>query len=338
MSTLKNVGFNTDKYLRLQSKKINDIIKKSKTKLYIEFGGKIVDDKHSARVLPGYREDTKVDLLKKVCRHGEIIFVVSAKDIIKGRIRGDHKITYDKETIRLIKEFRRRGIKIKHVAISLIQDPKNIPPSIKKFTKKLKLLNLKVYYFLANTNYPQKTVNFSEFKNNPFIKSRKKIIAIVSPGGGSGKFGICLSQLYHEILSGITPDYLKFETFPVYDLAIDHPLNLAFMSASADFYDICMRDCRHGKATSYNRDLENYELLNLLAKQFPVGGKNLAKLTSATNMGINMVSRAITNDELVQKEAAAEIARRIIRYKFEIAQGQEDEKVLERARNIIKML
>lgn len=173
---------------------------------------------------------------------------------------------------------------------------------------------------------------------SPFIKIDKKIIAIISPGGGSGKFGICLTQLFHEMKAGVTPAYLKFETFPVHDLPIDHPLNLAYMAASADFYDLVMKDKRCKGATSYNRDIENYELLHLLAEFFPDKGKNLSKLSSATNMGINKLTTGIIDDEIVQKEAAAEIARRLVRYKFEVEAGKEDRKVLTQVRNILKML
>ena len=163
-------------------------------------------------------------------------------------------------------------------------------------------------------------------------------MAVISPGGGSGKFGVCLNQLYHEMSKGVVPYYLKFETFPVHDLPVKHPLNLAYMAASADFYDIVMKDTRCKKATSYNRDVENYELLHLLAKKFPDQGKYLRKISSATSMGANMISKGIIDDEIVQREAAAEIARRLIRYKFEVARGEERRKVLVRTRDILRML
>lgn len=331
-------GFNTKIYLNEQIKKIKSMIKKNHTRLYIEFGGKIIQDKHSARVLPGYDENAKLKILKKICHEGEVIFVVSARDILRNRVRGDFKTTYFKETIRSIKEFKKNGLTIKYVAISMLEQGMPIPGKIKLIEKKLKQLEIDVYRFFSINNYPQSNIKINELSTNPFIKINKKIIAIISPGGGSGKFGICLNQLYHEMSMGTIPYYLKFETFPVHNLPIEHPLNLAYMAASADFYDIVMRDKRYKNATSYNRDIENYELLNILAKKYPVQGKHLKKISSATNMGANMITKGIINDEIVQKEAGAEIARRLIRYKFEVAAGIEDKKVLNRVRAILKML
>ena len=266
----KAIGFDTNKYLRAQVAAIKKIINRSREKLYIEFGGKIVHDKHAARVLPGYDENAKTELIKKLCKNdGEIIFVVSAKDIIRGRIRGDFKITYDKEALRVINELKSYGLIVKKVAISLLEQNQPIPEKIKKFKKKLNDLGIEAYYFYSINGYPSPKMNFKDLSINPFIKTKKKIVAILSPGGGSGKFGICLNQLYHEMNNGVSPHYLKFETFPVHDLPVDHPINLAYMAASADFYDVVMRDKRHGTATSYNRDIENYELLNLLANSVP---------------------------------------------------------------------
>lgn len=336
---MKNIsGFDTNKYLRAQVATIKKIMGRSREKLYIEFGGKIVNDRHAARVLPGYNENAKAELIKKLCKEGEIIFVVSAKDILRNRIRGDFKITYDKEALRVINELKSFGLIVNHVAISLLEQNNPIPDKIKRFKHKLDNLGIKSYCFYSIKGYPSTKVNFSDFAINPFIKTKKRIVAILSPGGGSGKFGICLNQLYHEMNNGVSPHYLKFETFPVCDLPIEHPINLAYMAASADFYDVVMRDKRHGTATSYNRDLENYELLNLLAKVKPSKGKYLKRLTSATYMGVNRLTKGIIDDELIQKEAAAEIARRLVRYKHEVAHGQEDKKVLIRTRNILKML
>jgi uncharacterized protein (UPF0371 family) len=334
----EKLGFSTRRYLYFQTRKINNIIRRSQGKLYIEFGGKIIQDKHAARVLPGYEEDTKLKLVKRLCQNGEIIFVVSARDILRGRVRGDFKITYDREAIRVLEELKARGLRIKHVALSLL-DPGRPPPAlISRFAKTLVRKGYRPYFFYSYRDYPARSFNPEALKDNPFIEIKKRIIAIVSPGGGSGKFGVLLSQLYHEMLRGNSPHYLKFETFPVHDLPVSHPLNLAYMAASADFYDVVMRDRRHGRATSYNRDLENYELLRRLAKLFPANGRYLRKLSSATSMGVNVISKGIVNDELVQKEAAAEVARRLIRYKFEVAQGQESPKVLRRVRSVLRML
>lgn len=334
----EKIGFNTNRYLQNQAMAIKKIMGQSREKLYIEFGGKIVHDKHAARVLPGYDEDAKAKLIKKLCREGEIIFVISAKDILRKRMRGDFKITYDKEAVRVIKTLKEYGIIVRIAALSMLDPQVPIPHEIKNFRKRLEKLNVKVYYFYAINGYPSVKTNLTDLQNNPFIKIRKRIIAILSPGGGSGKFGICLNQLYHEMKNGVAPHYLKFETFLVHDLPITHPINLAYMAASADFYDVVMRDKRHGTATSYNRDLENYELLHLLAKRFSKEGKYLRRLNSATYMGKNKLTSGIIDDEVIQKEAAAEIARRLIRYKFEVAKGHEDKKVLTRTRKILSML
>lgn len=337
-STPRNLGFDTERYLRYQSHAIKKILGKSHDKLYIEFGGKLLQDKHSARVLPGYHEDAKLKLLKDFHREGELIFVVSAKDIAGGRIRGDFGTTYDDETLRTIAELKRRGLAVRHVAISLLKPNEPIPEQITHFEKRLHRKHINVHRFFEIVSYRAEDSLLDELAANPFVETNKKMVFIVSPGGGSGKFGICLNQLYHEMRRGVSPRYLKFETFPVHDLPIDHPVNLAYMVASADFYDIVMRDRRHGRATSYKRDLENYELLHMLARSFNKHGRYLRELSSATHMGINMIAKGIVDDEIIQKEAAAEIARRLIRYKFEVQEGKEHAKVLARVRTILKML
>jgi len=335
---MQELGFSNKIYFKEQIKKIKSMIQKDHTKLYIEFGGKIIQDKHSARVLPGYEEDTKLEILKEICVDGEVIFVVSARDILRDRIRGDFKTTYFEETLRSIRGLKKRGLTIKNVVISMLEQNTPIPNKIKLLKNKLKQFGITTYYFFSINNHPKTNIKIDELAINPYIKIDKKIIAIISPGGGSGKFGICLNQLYHEMSNGIAPHYLKFETFPVHNLQVEHPLNLAYMAASADFYDIVKKDKRNKKSTSYNRDIENYELLNLIAKRFPIQGKNLKSISSATNMGANMITTGIINDEVVQKAASAEIARRLIRYKFEIMRGEEDENVLNRVRTILKML
>lgn len=335
---LESIGFDTDRYIKYQSGVIEKVLKRSTDKLYIEFGGKLIQDKHSARALPGYREDTKFELIKRLCRHGEAIFVVSARDIVRGRVRGDFGTTYDRETIRTLRELRRLGLRVKHVAITLLELGQNIDPKIIAMEKVLHKNGILTYHFFAAQSYLPTAQLFSDLEANPFVRTKKKLVLIISPGGGSGKFGVCLNQLYYEMKQGVAPRYYKFETFPVHDLPIKHPINLAYMAASADFYDVVMRDKRHGKASSYNRDLANYELLRTIANRFHREGRHLRRLTSATNMGMNMLSRGIVDDELIQKEAAAEIARRLVRYKFEVARGQEDKKVLDRVRTILAML
>lgn len=341
----KRTSFNTHTYLTAQIAKIAAVVNSSTDRIYIEFGGKVIQDKHSSRVLPGYHENAKLKIIKKICQlgsHGESntdsVFIVSAADILRGRIRGDFQTTYDQETLRTLTELNKSGVTIRNVAITLMPKGKKIPRIIKKLMNNLDDLQIRTHLFNSVSNYlPQKEL-FHELSANPFINSDKKIFLVLSPGGGSGKFGVCLNQLYHEMTRNYAPRYLKFETFPVYNLPIDHPINLAYMAASADFYDMVMKDNRRKSTASYNRDLENYELLRYLAKQFPRQGKHLRKITSATSMGINMLTKGILDHQTIQKESAAEIARRLIRYKFEVAAGKEDPRVLDRVRNILAIL
>ena len=333
---MKN-AFDSKKYLKLQTERIFSLIKDSKEKLYIEFGGKLLDDKHAARVIPGFEEAMKMKIIKKVFDHGaDMILIISAKDVLRNRIRGDHKITYDKEALRVLKGFNEYGIKIKKVVISMIPIGE-IDPKIVKLKKILEKEEVDVYLFNESKKY-KNSFTFRELEVNPFIKTKNNIVCIVSPGGGSGKFGICLSQLYKEMKNGVIPDYLKYETFPIQKLSIDHPLNLAFMAASADFYDVVMKDKRHGSSTSYNRDIENYEKLRSIAKLFPKEGKMLTKINSATHMGINAVAECITDNETVEKEASAEIARRLIRYKFEVKNKEENIKTYQHCLKVLKIL
>lgn len=335
----QRTGFNTDRYLQYQARKLKAVVNRTHDRLYIEFGGKLIQDKHSARVLPGYREDTKFELLKRLCQKGEVIFVVSGSDILRGRIRGDFGTRYDAETLRTLTELSRRGLHVRHVAITLLDDSHTIPKPIRSFEQRLHARKIQTYRFTKIQQYTRGAELLQALNRNPFVGVRKKLVMIISPGGGSGKFGVCLNQFYHEMIRGRAPRYLKFETFPVHDLPLYHPINLAYMAASADFYDVVMKDKRHrGGATSYNRDLENYELLRFLAKRFPREGRYLRTISSATSMGINMLSRGIVSDLVVQKEAAAEIARRLIRYKFEVLHGKEDKKVLGTVRKILAML
>jgi uncharacterized protein (UPF0371 family) len=334
------LGFDTDRYISAQVKKIKSLLKQKRTnRLYIEFGGKLIQDYHSTRVLPGYREDAKLEILKKIVKEsGDSIFVVSGRDIDRGRMRGDFKCTYDIETLRSIEALAKRGFEVRKVVISLLDLNKPISERVQKLSNQLQEKGISCYNFFALEGYKENNFKTSEFSKNPFIPVNGKMVSIISPGGGSGKFGIAVNQLYHEMRNGCSPDYLKFETYPVYNLAIDHPVNLAYMAASADFFDVVMRDLRHGKATSYNRDMENYEILKRLASNFPIEGVYLKKLSSATNMGINMLTDGIIDEKLIQKSAAAEIARRVIRYKNEVTEGAEDQKVLDRTREILRLL
>lgn len=339
MNVKKLTAFNSDLYLKLQVKAIKDRIKKNRAKrVYIEFGGKIFDDFHASRVLPGYYPDMKFQIIKQLFEDSEIIFVVSAKDIMRKRIRGDHKITYDIESLRILNSMKKQGVSIKNVVITRMPTDGSMPKEIKNFEKNLNKNNRNVSFLKEGVDHINPKKNWSLYDINSFVPTKKRYIMILSPGGGSGKFGVCINQLYHEMQKGVIPFYIKFETFPVHDLPVTHPVNLAYMAASADFYDLVMKDPRKQNASSYNRDVENYELLHNLAKKFKKEGVLLRRITSATNMGVNVVSKSINNWENVEKEAAAEIGRRLIRHKYEVKNGQEKKEVLVRIKKIISFL
>jgi len=332
-------SFDSNFYLNLQIKTINNRIKANHSeRVYIEFGGKIFDDLHASRVLPGYFPDMKFRIIKKLFKNSDIIFVISAKDIIRKRIRGDHKITYDLESLRLLDNMKTQGVDIKNVVITRMPKEGTTPKEIIDFDKKIKKSGRNTYYLDECVDHINPNKDWSTYNINNFVPTKKKYVIILSPGGGSGKFGVCINQLYHEMKRGIIPFYIKFETFPVHDLSITHPVNLAFMAASADFYDLVMKDPHDNKASSYNRDVENYELLHSLAKYFKKEGRLLKNITSATNMGINVLSKSVNNWEEVEKEASAEVGRRLIRHKYEVENGQEKMEVLIRVRKIISLL
>jgi uncharacterized protein (UPF0371 family) len=335
----KTSSFDSSYYLNLQTKTIKNRIKMNHAqKVYIEFGGKIFDDLHASRVLPGYFPDMKFRIIKKLFKNSDILFVVSAKDIIRKRVRGDHKITYDIETLRLLDGMKKQGVDIKNIVITRMPSGNDIPKEIINFNKKLIKSSKRIYYLNENVDHIDPSKDWSKYNINNFVSTRKKYVIILSPGGGSGKFGVCINQLYHEMKKGIKPFYVKFETFPVHDLPITHPINLAFMAASADFYDLVMKDPRNKNASPYNRDVENYELLHSLARYFKKEGSLLKNITSATNMGINVLSKSVNNWEHVEKESSAEIGRRLIRYKYEVENGKEEKEILIRVRNIISLL
>jgi len=339
MSGRKEEAFNSKLYLGLQVSAIKERIRLNRAeRVYIEFGGKIFDDLHAARVLPGYWPDMKFRILQKFFKDAEIIFVISAKDILRKRVRGDHKIPYDSESLRVLAHMKKRGVFVKNVVITRVQKEKQLLKPILNFKNRLEKSGFKVFFLEENFNHINPQKDWGVFSNNDFVTTSKKYVTILSPGGGSGKFGVCLNQLFHEMKQGIKPFYIKFETFPVYNLPVTHPVNLAYMAASADFYDLVMKDPRKKNASSYNRDVENYELLHSLARYFKKEGILLRNINSATNMGINAISKSVSDWEHVEKEAAAEIGRRLVRYKYEVKKGEEDKKVLARVRNIVSLL
>ncbi len=331
-------GFDTDLYISLQTEQVRDMLRKPGEKTYVEIGGKLIQDRHAARVLPGYREDARFEAVKKLSSLGDVLLVVSAKDILRGRIRGDFKITYDKETLRTIRELRERGLPVERVAISLRDKDKKIPEEICVFEEELKKEGVVSYRFFSSPGHVYSTLVPDDLEMNPYIIFPSEVVFVISPGGGSGKFGICLSQLYHEMKRGIIPRYFSLGAFPVYELPITHPLNLAYMAASADMRDMLKEDPHAAKSLLTEREIENYKLLKQLAGKFDREGRYLREISSATDMCVSSLAKAIVDDEEVQREAAAEIARRYMRYKYEVERGQERKETLEWVRRIFLML
>lgn len=332
-------AFDSELYIKEQVAMIKDKSKSTLSqKVYVEFGGKIFDDMHASRVLPGYYPDMKLRIIKKLFKQSDLIFVVSAKDILRKRIRGDHKITYDKEVLRLLVGFEKESVIIKNIVITMMPSDGSLPSDIHTFVISLRKENKIVKFLKEDSDHVNEKKDWTPYQQNDFFKTAHRYVIILSPGGGSGKFGVCVNQLYHEMNNGVSPFYIKFETFPVHNFSVLHPINLAYMAASADFYDLVMKDPRKKDASSYNRDVENYELLHRIARHFKKEGIFLRKITSATNMGVNVVSRAIIDSEKVEKEAAAEIGRRLIRHKYEIKNKQEKQEILDRIKKIISLL
>jgi len=302
-------GFDSELYLKIQSKKIEERINMF-DKLYLEFGGKIFDDYHAARVLPGFEANAKIKLLEKLKDITEVIFCISANDIEKNKIRADYGISYELELIRLIEKLQDLGISINSVVITLY----NGQASVEHLINLLKARNVKSYIHTPVKGYPNDVeliVSEEGYGKNPYIETTKKLVVVTAPGPNSGKLGTCLSQLYHENKNGVNAGYAKFETFPVWNLNLMHPVNIAYEAATADLEDVNMIDSFHleaygENAVNYNRDISTFPILkNILTK---ITGKEIYK--SPTDMGVNMIKQCITNDEIVKKAAKEEIIRR----------------------------
>ena len=314
-------GFDNEKYLKVQSEHIKERIAKFGDKLYLEFGGKLFDDYHAARVLPGFAPDSKLQLLMQLSDVAEIVIVISAVDIEKNKVRGDLDITYDKEVLRLRDEFQSRGLMVGSVVITHY----NGQEAAKLFRSKLKKLKIKSYYHYTIEGYPKnvKLIDSDDgFGKNDYIETTKPLVVITAPGPGSGKMATCLSQLYHDNKRGIKAGYAKFETFPIWNLPLKHPVNLAYEAATVDLNDVNMIDPWHleayGETTvNYNRDIEIFPVLDSIFKG--IYGENPYK--SPTDMGVNMVGNCIVNDEICIQASKEEIIRRYYRALMEQKMG-----------------
>ncbi len=303
------VGFDNNKYVKIQSEKIKERFKLF-DKLYLEVGGKLFDDSHAARILPGFKSDVKISMFKELKDDLEIIFCINAGDIEKNKTRGEYGITYDQEILKLINNSRNMGFSVNSVVITLY----NNQVSVDKFIKKLNRNGIKTYIHTFTKGYPTNVdmiVSEEGYGANPYVETTKKLILVNAPGPGSGKLATCLSQIYHENRRGVNAGYAKFETFQVWNLPLKHPVNLAYEAATADLKDVNMIDPFHlekyGKtAVNYNRDIETFPILkNILSK---VSKKDI--YNSPTDMGVNMVGFCITNNDVVEEASKKEIVRR----------------------------
>ncbi len=324
------IGFDNEKYLKVQSEKIKERIKMFDQKLYLEFGGKIFDDYHAERVLPGFQNDAKIRLIDELKDISEIIFCINANNIEKRKIRADYGITYDLEVLRLIENIQKRGIKINSVVITMYTGQE----SALKFQKRLENKNIKTYIHTPTKGYPTDVntiVSEKGYGKNPYIETTRPLVIVTAPGPCSGKLATCLSQLYHEYKRGIKAGYAKFETFPVWNLPLKHPVNMAYEAATADLKDVNMIDYFHlesykEKAVNYNRDLEVFPVLKDILHK--ITGKDIYK--SPTNMGVNMIKSCIINDEACQKAAKDEIIRRYYKALCDYKQGECSKDIPER--------
>ena len=305
-----NIGFDNNKYLAMQSAHIRDRIAQFDNKLYMEFGGKLFDDYHASRVLPGFQPDSKLQMLLQLKDQAEIIVVISAEDIINNKIRGDYGITYDMDVLRLIDAFQGVGLFVGSVCVTMYTPE----PEVEAFEKKLNSLGIRTFRHYKIAGYPgdvARIVSDEGYGKNDYIETSRPLVVVTAPGPGSGKMAVCLSQLYHEYKRGVKAGYAKFETFPIWNLPLQHPVNLAYEAATADLGDVNMIDPFHlaayGETTvNYNRDVEIFPVLSAMFEK--IMGECPYK--SPTDMGVNMAGNCIVDDEAVCAAARQEIVRR----------------------------
>ena len=315
-------GFDNDKYVKIQSQHIKERIAQFGNKLYLELGGKLFDDYHASRVLPGFKPDTKLAMLQQLSDSAEIVIVISAIDIEKNKVRQDLGITYDVDVLRLREEFMKRGFLVSGVVITHY----NGQSSADAYRQKLERLGIRAYYHYIIEGYPNNVelIDSDEgFGKNDYVPTTRPLVIVTAPGPGSGKMAVCLSQLYQEHRRGITAGYAKFETFPVWSLSLKHPVNIAYEAATADLNDVNMIDPFHYEAynkiaINYNRDVEIFPVLNALFEG--IYGENPYK--SPTDMGVNMIGFCISDDEVCCDAAKHEIIRRYFTALNELAEGE----------------
>ena len=333
---MNQVGFDSEKYIRLQSEHIRERINQFGGKLYLEFGGKLFDDYHAARVLPGFAPDNKIKMLLALRDQAEIVIAINAGDIEKNKRRGDLGITYDKDVARLIDVFRGFGLYVGSIALTQYAGQ----PAADVFEKRMQALGLKVYRQYRIPNYPadvRLVVSDEGYGRNDYIETTRSLVVVTAPGPGSGKMATCLSQLYHEHKRGVKAGYAKFETFPIWNLPLKHPVNLAYEAATADLADVNMIDPFHleayGETTvNYNRDIEIYPVLETIFRS--IFGECPYK--SPTDMGVNMAGNCIIDDEACKEASRQEIIRRYYNCLCDLKRGNSTPAVLYKLELLMK--
>lgn len=337
---MKKIGFDAEKYIEEQSKYILERINEGNgERLYLEFGGKLVNDKHAMRVLPGFDENAKIKLLQKLADKAEIIICIYAGDITTNKTRQDFGITYDLEVLRLIDAFRRYALEINSVVVTRYEDA----PAVNMFINKLERRGIKTYKHRFTKGYPTDVdtiVSDEGYGANPYIEVSKPLVVVTGPGGGSGKLATCLSQLYHDYRLGTKARYAKFETFPIWNLPLKHPVNIAYEAATADLKDVNMIDSFHleayGKmAVNYNRDLEVFPVVKRIIEK--ITGEE-SEYKSPTDMGVNRAGFSIIDDEVCKEAACQEIIRRYMIAQVDYKKGKIGEEALKRSKLLMDEL
>lgn len=329
-------GFDRDLYISLQSKHIRERRESIGGKLYLEMGGKLFDDMHASRVLPGFAPDTKIAMLERISDEMEILIAINAQDLRRNKVRADLGISYEDDLLRLVDAFRDRGFLVQHVVLTQFEEGDSLAET---FRERLQRLGLTVSRHYVIPGYPadaERIVGEDGFGKNEYAETTRDVVVVTAPGPGSGKLATCLSQIYHEHIQGRDAGYAKFETFPVWNLALDHPVNMAYEAATADLDDVNMIDPFHlsaygEQAVNYNRDVEVFPLLKHLLER--ISGRS--PYESPTDMGVNMAGFAISDDEVCRRAAEQEVVRRL--FKSLVDERREDKPPLVSERIAITM-
>ena len=333
---MKKIGFDNEKYIKMQSEHIGKRVEEFGDKLYLELGGKLFDDYHASRVLPGFQPDSKMKMLMHLSDKLEIVIVISAIDIVKNKVRSDYNITYDLDTIRLIEAFKGLGLMVGSVVITQYSSQ----AAADVFKKRLENMGMKVFLHYPIEGYPSNVeliVSDEGYGKNDYIETERPIVVVTAPGPGSGKMATCLSQLYHENKRGVKAGYAKFETFPIWNLPLKHHVNLAYEAATVDLNDVNMIDPFHLEAygetaVNYNRDIEIFPVLNAMFEKI----MGTSPYKSPTDMGVNMAGNCIIDDEVVRQASKEEIVRRYYQVLKDKTNGKCDIDVIRKMELIMK--